>query len=157
MQLEVAALGDLHGAGQHAGRVGKQARHLVGGLDEELVGVEFEAIGVVDLGVGLHAEHHVVGVRVFAAKIMRVVGGDQRDFELALQPEEIVLDLALGFEALVLNFEIEVALAEDVLVLEGDGLGLVVTARGEFFAEFAGQAARGADQPLGVLRPGSAC
>ena len=49
MQLEVAALGDLHGACEHAGRIGKEALHLVGALDEELVGVEAEAFGVVDL------------------------------------------------------------------------------------------------------------
>ena len=52
MQLEVAALGDLHGAGRsERGRIGKEARHLVTALDEELVGIEFEAVGVVDIGV----------------------------------------------------------------------------------------------------------
>ena len=42
--------------------------------------------------------------------------------------EKIVLYLALGFKALVLNLEIEVAAAEDVLVLQRDGLGLFVAA-----------------------------
>ena len=63
MQLEVAALGDLHGALHNAGRIGKDARHFVGALDEELIGVKSEAVGVVNLGAGLHAKHHVVRVR----------------------------------------------------------------------------------------------
>ncbi len=71
--------------------------------------------------------------------------------ELAFQAKKIVLDLAFGFEALVLNFEIEVAAAEDVLVFERDSFGLLVTARGEFFAQFAGQTAGGTDQPFGVF------
>ena len=79
VQLEVAALGDFHGPRQDPGRVGKQARHFVGGLDKELIGVELEAVRVLNLGVGLHAQHHVVRVRVFAAEIMRVVGCDQRE------------------------------------------------------------------------------
>ena len=94
MQLEVAALSDLHGARKQGGVVGKDARHLVRALDEELVGVELEAIRVVNLGAGLDAEHHVVGVRVFAAQVMGIVGGDERDVELFFQAEEIVVDLA---------------------------------------------------------------
>jgi len=123
-ELEIAALGNLHGARGHAGRIGEERGHLVGALDEELVGVEFEAIGVLNFGVGLDAEHYVVGVGVFAAEIVRVIGGDKGDFELALEAEEVVLDFALGFEALVLNFEIKVALAEDIAIFESHGLAL---------------------------------
>ena len=80
-----------------------------------------------------------------------------RDLEFAFEAEEIVLNLALGGQALVLNLEVEVALAEDVLVLEGGGPGLVVFAGGELFAELAGEAAGGADEAFGVLgEPGLA-
>ena len=47
---------------EDGGRVLEDGGHLVGALDEELVAVEAEALGVVDLGAGLHAEHDVVGV-----------------------------------------------------------------------------------------------
>ena len=70
-----------------------------------------------NLGAGLHAEHHVVRVGVFAAEVVRVVGGDERDIEIALQAEEGLVNLLFLLEALVLNLEIEVAAAEDVLVL----------------------------------------
>ena len=60
-ELEVAALGDLHGALEDGGRVLEDGGHLVGALDEELVAVEAEAFFVVDFCAGLHAEHHVVG------------------------------------------------------------------------------------------------
>ena len=158
VQLEVAALGDLHGAGKQGGVVREEARHLVGALDEELVGVELEAILVVNLGAGLDAEHHVVGVRVFAAQVMGIVGGDEGDVEVFFQAEEIVVDLAFGFEALVLDFEIEVAAAEDVLVLKRDALGfligrlrvVLVFLIQEKFAKLAGEAAGRADEALGV-------
>ena len=113
---------------------------------------------VVDLGAGLDAEHYVVGVRVLAAEIMRVVGDDEGDVEILLEAEEVVVDLVFGLEALVLNFEKEVAAAEDVLVLERRSLGFLVSGLCIIFAvlikeelaDFSREAAGRADEALGV-------
>ena len=70
------------------GASGKQPRHLVGALHKKLVGVEPEALGIMDLRAGLHAKHHVVRVRVLAAQVMRVVRRHQRNIQLLLQPEQ---------------------------------------------------------------------
>ena len=134
LQLEVAALGNLHGALRDSGRVREQARHLVGSLDEELVGVKAEAFGVVNLRPGLHAEHHVVRMRIFAAEVVRIVGEDEGNVEFLFEAEQVGLNLLLLFEALILKFEIEVAAAKDVLILKRGGLGFLVAACAEFLA-----------------------
>jgi len=82
---------------------------------------------------------------------VRVVGGDERDVQLAFEAEEGFVDLLFVFEALVLDFEVEVALAEDVLILLGYGFGFLVAASDEFFAEFSTEAAGEADEAGGVL------
>ncbi len=120
MQFQLAALGNLHRPRHHAGRIRKQPRHLIGGLHKKLVGVEPETVRVVNLRARLHAEHHVVRMRVFAAQVVRVVGQHERNLQLLLQPEQIGLDLLLLLQPLVLNFQIEITSPEDVLVLLGD-------------------------------------
>ena len=94
-------------------------------------------------------------VRVFSAEIMRIVGGDEWDVELIFETKEVFLDFAFCFEALVLNLEIEVSAAEDVLVFESYGLGFLITSwsfSGEDFAELTGETALGGDEAFGVLR-----
>ena len=59
-QLDVAAVGELHGARAHFFMPGKGAVHLVCGLDEELFGVELEMLGVVDGGGSLNAQQDFV-------------------------------------------------------------------------------------------------
>jgi hypothetical protein len=61
------------------------------------------------------------------------------------------VDFLFFIEALVLNFEEEVAAAEDVLILGGGGAGFVVVAGDEVFAELSTEAAREADEAFGVL------
>jgi hypothetical protein len=85
---------------------------------------------------------------VLTAEVVRVVGGDHGDVELALEAVERFVNLLLVFEALILNFEKEVALAEDVLVLDGRGAGFLVVASKQVFAEFAAEAAGEADEAL---------
>jgi hypothetical protein len=99
----------------------------------------------------LNAEHYVVGVGIFAAEVMGVIGGDEGDREFALEAEEGFVDFLFVFEALVLDFEIEIAFAEDVFVLLGYGFGFLVAACDQFFAEFSAEAAGEADKAGGVL------
>ncbi len=56
---------------------------------------------------------------VVFAEVVAVVGGDQRNAEFLLQTEEVLVDALLLRQALVLDFEEEIAAAEDVLKLGG--------------------------------------
>ena len=111
-ELELAALGKLHGAGADFGRVGEEAMHLFGGLDVELLRVEFKALGVVHAAGGLDAEEDFVGAGVLVLDVVRVVGGDEGDVEIFFEAEHGLGDCLVGLEVVVLNFEEEVAAAE---------------------------------------------
>ncbi len=111
------------------GASGKQPRHLVRALHKKLVGVKPEPLLVVNLRAGLHAQHHIVRMRVLAAQVMRVVGQHQRNVQLPLQPKQVGLNLVLLLQALVLNLEKEIPAPEDVLILLRDrALGLRIVA-----------------------------
>src|SRR6185312_11881891 len=58
LQLDVATLGDSHGAGEDCGCIFEDAAHLVSVLYEELVAVEFQAVSVMDGFAGLHADEN---------------------------------------------------------------------------------------------------
>ena len=157
VQLEVAALGNLHCPRNHRRRILEHLRHLVRALHKKLVAVELESIRVVDLGARLHAQHYFVRMRVLAAQVVRIVGRHQRNPQIALEPIEIRANLSLFLQPLVLNLEEEISLAEYVFVLLSDCLGFQVPVCGvnlfvtQSLAQFAAQAARKADQPLRVF------
>ena len=46
---------------------------------------------------------------IFAAEVVRVVGGDEGDIEFAFEAVEGFVNLLFLLEALILNFEVEVA------------------------------------------------
>ena len=60
-------------------------------------------------------------------------------------------DAFVELEALVLDFEEEVAAAEDVLILRGGALGGVVLPFHQVLADLAGEAAGEADESFGVF------
>ena len=66
-----------------------------------------------------------MGVEVLLLQEVDVVGGHERDPRLPVDLEELAVHLALLGQALVLELEVEVALAEDVLELEGRAQGLL--------------------------------
>ena len=102
-------------------------------------------------GAGLHAEHYIVRVRILAAQVVRVIGQDHGNAKLALQTKEGFVNLLFEIEALVLNFKIKVAAAEDVLVLRGGRARLLVLARHQVLAQLTAQAAGKADETFRVL------
>ena len=128
VQLERTTLGKLHGAADHFRSMGEEPFHLRRALDVELVGIEFEALGVVDGVGGLHAEQHFVRMMIVFAEIVAVVGGDQRDVQLFFQAKEVGVDFLFQFQALVLDFEEEIAAAENVLILAWRSFGRFVLA-----------------------------
>jgi hypothetical protein len=148
IQLERAALSKLHGAADHFRRVGEKPFHLSSALDVELIAIELEALGIVDGVRRLHAQQHFMRMMIVFAEIVAVVGGDQRNIQFLFQPEEIGVDFLFQLESLILDFQEEVAAAENVLILAGGGLGILVFSGHEVAAELAGQTARETNQTL---------
>ena len=93
---------------------GKSRAHLVAVLEVELLRRVAQAVGVVERRLGADAEQHVVRERVLLLQVVAVVGGHQRQPSLRRQPPQHLVGGALLGDAVVLQLEEEVALAEDL-------------------------------------------
>src|ERR1700677_2862038 len=111
--------------------MGENPFHLGRALDKKLVAIELEALGIVDGVRSLHAQQHFVRMMVIFAKIVAVVGGDQRNIQFLFQPKEVRVDLFFELKSLVLDLQEKVAAAKNVLVLSGTGFGGFVLALNE--------------------------
>ena len=72
-----------------------------------------------DERVGLHAQQRVVRLRVFGARVVAVVGREQRRAELRGDLDQLRVGLVLRGDAVVLQLDEEVVAPEDVLQLAG--------------------------------------
>ena len=102
---------------------GKQRGHLGRGLQVELVGLEPQPAGRVEVGGGADAQQHVVRLVLVPADVVEVVGGDQRQVQLRGETQQLLVEPPLLGEAVVLDLEEEAVLPEDVRVLAGDRCG----------------------------------
>ena len=75
---DVAALGDEQRVLQRVGMVLEDRRHLLGGLQEELIAGVAQALRVVDRLAGADAEQDVVRLVVALPQVVHVVGRDER-------------------------------------------------------------------------------
>ena len=72
--------GDFEGVFDGVGGEGfKFAHHFVVFFEVELAGFVLHAFGVFDVGAGLDADENIVGIGVFGAEVVAVVGGDHFD------------------------------------------------------------------------------
>ena len=102
----------------------EQLAHLLGGFDVVSRSFELEAVGVVQRGAGVDAQHGVLGVLVRLHDVVRVVGGEQGRAEL-LGDGQIAGNLAFDGQSVVHQLDVEIVLAEDVLELAGGTQRLV--------------------------------
>ena len=101
--------------------------------------------------VRLDAEEDLLGLRVLLPQVMRVVRAHERDTGLAGQADELGADLRLLGQAVVLDLQEEVPLAEDVAVFEGAGLRLFIVAVHERGRDVTGETAGQSDEPARVF------
>ena len=95
LELDVAAVGDVERGADGVRTVGERAEHVLGALDEELVGLEAPALFVREALAGLDAQQHFVRFVVFVVQIMTVVGGDDRYADLGGDLAQEVVHLRL--------------------------------------------------------------
>ena len=82
---------------------------------------------------------------------MGVVGGCHRDAGLSRQFDELGQDDRILFEAVVLQFDVVIVLAEQLLIPQGRGLCPLVISRQNGLRDLACEAGRQADKPLMIL------
>src|SRR5688572_12239947 len=77
---------------------------------------------------------------------MQIVGRDQRQLELSRYPQQILADPALDRDAVVHQFHVVVAGAEQISKLRSTGNSVVVATQPEVGLHLSARAAGGADQ-----------
>ncbi len=82
---------------------------------------------------------------------MAVVGGDQRDAAFFGEADQIAIDANVLFEALVLHFEKEILLAENVAQAMRVGFGLIVFFGKDGVGNFSAKAGGEGDQAFTVF------
>lgn len=75
------------------------------------------------------AEQDALHLGVILPQIVGVVGGCHRDAGLPRQFDELGQDDSILFEAVVLQFDVVIALAEQLLIPQGRGLCPLVVSR----------------------------
>ena len=81
-QGQVGHLGDAPAVADRLELVGEERRHLGRGLHVELVGLELQPAGRVEVVAGPDAEQHVVRLGLVLAHVVEVVGHDERQADL---------------------------------------------------------------------------
>src|SRR5439155_5409012 len=120
-------------------------------LQVELVGVELEALRVVEGGARLHAEQRRVRLGVVSMCVVAVVGREQRDAEVARELDELRIDAVLLGEAVVLELDEERVTPEDRLEASHEIARAVVVVGKQGLGDGTAEATGGGDQTGGVL------
>ena len=138
------ALGVLHGVGI----TGEQLLHLLRGADVEILRLIAHTVLVVHGFSGLDAQQHVVALGVLLPEIVGVVGADQGNARLLVQAQQAPVHRGLLGNAVVLQLQIEVVPAQDLLHGQGVFLGPLIVAADQAAGNFSGQAGGKADKAL---------
>ena len=149
---QVASLGDRQRVTARLGEVGEDARHLLGGLDVELLRREAEAARIVEIRAGLDTEERFVGPGVAGLEVVRVVRADDRRSDGGGDPERLGHDSRLLVEPVGLDLHEVVVLAEDLTIPAGGFSGPQGLAGAQESRDLGVQAPGEDEQPLGMLR-----
>ena len=152
------SLGNTRRDRQRLIHAGKEAVHFLGTAHVKLVG-QLAVVGdeprfvqgLVERLARVNAEQDVVGQVVILGQVVGVAGGHHRESEPSGQVELARHAVALDLQAVVLDLDEEVPLAEGLVVPHGQVLGLGHAIVQQQLREFGANTSRQADQPLAVL------
>ena len=148
----MAALRDVPGAVERVLDFAEQRHHLVARFDVERGLLEAHPVRVRHGLAGLDAQQDFVRAGVVLAQIMRIVGGDQRNAGVGRQAIDQRQHARVLLQAVILQFQEEILLAEQVGVFVGQAAGVFVTIGQQRFVDIAAQARRERDQAFGMAR-----
>ena len=151
VKVHPAAHGDVVGALHRVLVAGEEAQHLLLTLDVELVGLHAHTVGIIQGFARLDAHEHILGFGVLAGEVVAVVGGHQGDARALAHVDDAGDDALFIGNAVILDFQEEIALAEEGFHFAGVLLRLGDAAVQQKLVEIARKAGRQADQALVVL------
>ena len=149
-KFQLAAIRDALGV-LHSLRVaGEQGLHFLRGAEVEVPWLIAHAVFIVHGLAGLDAQQHVMALGIFTAEVVGIVGAHQRDAGLIVHSQQGAVNGGLVRNAVILQFQIEIVLPQNVLQFQRIGLGSIVVAVQNAAGNFTGKARRQANQPLAV-------
>ena len=92
-----------------------------------------------------------MGVCVFFINIMAVIGGNEGDARFGAHFHQRLIDHLLFPHAMILQFQKEIAFAENFQIFQSRFLGLIVRNIQDIPGHFPRQAGAGSDQPFAVF------
>ena len=109
-------------------KVCKDFSHFVFAFQIELVVRKAHTVLIIESGRGLDGQQHIMGLGVFLAHIMYIVGGHKGHIQFAPQPDQIILYGHFLLKTLVLDFQIEIPRSEDIqkCLRFSPGAGIIV-------------------------------
>ena len=116
VEVEIALVRNFPGVGAGFRHHCEQIIHFIRRFDVEFVGLELHPVGILNGLAGLDAEQDALHLGVILPQIVGVVGGRHRDAGLPRQFDELGQDDRILFEAVVLQFDVVIALAEQLLI-----------------------------------------
>ena len=151
LDLHVAAIGNLLRIFQRLQRIRKKLRHLLRRFHIILSALVAHTILVLQLLAGLDAEQNVVRLGVRRQRVMHVVRRHQLNAGLRAHAQKLLVDDLLVGDPMILQFQEEIALAENLLVLQRDLFALVVHAAHQITRYFPRKAGAQRNDALVVL------
>ena len=145
-ELDVATLRNLPWAIDSVLQFTEQEHHFIARLQVEIGMVPVHPVGVGHGLPRLNAHQNLVRAGIFTAQVMRVVGGDERNASFYGKTIDLGREALVLFQAVVLNLEEEILLAEDVAISVRQAAGVFVFIVEDGFVKIAAQACREADQ-----------
>ena len=151
LDLELGPLGDPQRVVARRRDLAEEVPHLGGRLQVVLGALELEALRIGQQRTGLHAQQRVVRLVVVLVGVVAVVGGEQRRTDLLGDLDQLRVRLALGRQAVVLQFDEQVVAPEDVLQPAALASAPLSSPLSSDLQHVPTEAPGGGDQALGVL------
>jgi hypothetical protein len=99
----------------------------------------------------LNAQQDFLSVSVLVMEVVAIVGGDEGDASFLGETDELRVDALFDGEALILNFEVEIAFAENVTEAIGGIAGLIVLFFDDAFGDGATKTGSERDETPGMF------
>src|SRR3989339_539337 len=152
LYLQLALLHDFLGVFQRFGNMGEMGAHFFRAFEPKIKVQHIHPVLIFDFAVGLNAKQNVVNFGVFFFNIVDVIGGNQGDIMFFGYFDESVVGRGLvGEFGMVLDFQIEIAFAKNILVFQRQSLGFFQVSRHGGGWNFSFDASREGDESFGIF------
>ena len=149
-KLQLASIRDALRVFHCVGIAAEQFRHLFRGAQIEVLRLIAHTVGIIHRFAGLDAQQHIVALSILFAQIVGIIGGYQRNTGLLMEAQHGAVDFLLFGDTVILQFQIEVSLAKNLLHHQGILFGTFKIAVHQPLGNFAGKTSRKADQTFGM-------